>query len=109
MKDLYIRIKLRREQLGYTQRYIADSLEIDAGHYSRIESGKVDITISRLVAIARFLEITPSELLASSAMPPAKKIVHNPKVTLSMDLDDVVKADIVTLAFGDRVFEITNK
>jgi transcriptional regulator with XRE-family HTH domain len=109
MKELYVRIKVRREQMGYTQKYIADCLDIDPGHYSRIEHGKVDITISRLESISNLLGTTPSELLASNAMPMANRVANNPKVTLLVDLDESIKADVITLAFGDRIIDIRNK
>ena len=108
MKELYAKIKVRREELGLTQRYIADLLELDPGSYSRIENGKVDITISRLEQISAILHISPTELLASNATNP-NRILNNPKVTLQMDLEDAVKADVITLAFGNRILEIDNK
>lgn len=108
MNELYVKIKIRREEVGYTQKYMAESLEIDAATYSRIESGKLDITISRLEAIASLLTVEASSLLASGAII-EKETKRSSKVTLSIELEDNIKADVIKLAFGDRVLEITNK
>lgn len=108
MNELYKKIKFRREEVGYTQKYMAESLEVDAATYSRIESGKLDITISRLEAIASLLNVEASSLLASGAIE-KREIKCVPKVTLSIELEDSIKADVIKLAFGDRVLEITNK
>lgn len=87
---------------------MAESLDVDAATYSRIESGKLDITISRLEAIASLLNVDASSLLASGAII-EKEVKRSPKVTLSIELEDTVKADVIKLAFGDRVLEIINK
>lgn len=118
MNDLYKKIKNKREELGYTQRYMADQLDIDAATYSRIENGKIDITVSRLEGIAFLLKVEAGELLASHAShalhtayetTPVLQDARVPKVTLQIELDDNIKADVIKLAFGDRVLEIKNK
>lgn len=109
MKELYNRIKQRREDVGYTQKYMSDELDIDPATYSRIESGKIDITISRLESIAALLKTDINSLLAYNAIIPIDQALHNPKVTLQIELEDSIKADVITLAFGKRVLEIKNK
>lgn len=111
MNELYKKIKNRREELGYTQKYMADSLAIDAATYSRIENSKMDITVSRLELIASLLKVDASSLLAQHAIASdaKKEMVKSPKVIIQLELDDDVKADVIKLAFGKRVLEISNK
>ena len=64
LKDLGKRIKNRRIELNMTQ----EELAIKAGYTSRssvnkIELGGVDLTQSRLVALANALDVSPIELL----------------------------------------------
>lgn len=58
------RIKFRREELGISQRELAEKLGYkNNSTLSGIESGKVDLTQSRIVAIAKALGVTPSWLI----------------------------------------------
>lgn len=58
------RIKLRREELGIGQRELAEKLGYkNNSTLSGIESGKVDLTQSRIVAIAKALDVTPGWLM----------------------------------------------
>ena len=67
MNTVYKKIKELRERANYTQRYVADELGVDSATYSRIERGKIDMTISRLVEIASVLHVAPEELFADNA------------------------------------------
>ena len=58
------RIKMRREELGIGQRELAEKLGYkNNSTLSGIESGKVDLTQSRIVAIAKALDVTPGWLM----------------------------------------------
>lgn len=58
------RIKFRREELGISQRELAEKLGYkNNSTLSGIESGKVDLTQSRTVAIATALGVTPGWLM----------------------------------------------
>jgi transcriptional regulator with XRE-family HTH domain len=59
MDDIYQEIKRLRERKNYTQQYVADELGINCATYSRIENGKIDLTISRLIRIAKIFHIDP--------------------------------------------------
>ena len=63
---VYQNIRKIRTMLGFSQQYIADELGITQKHYSQIESGKVDISLSMLLRIAELLNITPTALLGIS-------------------------------------------
>jgi len=80
LKDMGLRIKHRRLELDMTQ----DELAKATGYTSRssinkIELGKVDVTQSKIVAIAEALSISPVELMGYST--PNKQIVKNTENT----------------------------
>lgn len=58
-----IKIKDERIRLNYTQQTVADHLGMDISNYSRLENGKVEITISKLEAIAEFFKVPLVSLL----------------------------------------------
>lgn len=62
MKTLYENIRKIREWKGLSQQNMADSLDVSQKHYSRIETGNVDISISKLLAICEVLDIKPQLL-----------------------------------------------
>ncbi len=52
-----IRIKEERMRMNYSQQAVADHLGMDISNYSRLENGKVEITIGKLEAIAEFFKV----------------------------------------------------
>jgi transcriptional regulator with XRE-family HTH domain len=67
MEQLCKKIKHLREQANYTQRYMADELGMDCATYSRLENGKIDITVSRLLKMAKILKIFPGNLFTDNS------------------------------------------
>ncbi len=64
MLDLYVNIRKRRKELGMSQ----DELAKKVGYTSRstiarIESGEIDISRSKILAFAKALKTTPSDLM----------------------------------------------
>lgn len=57
------RIRAMREANNYSQYYMAYRLGISQNTFSKIEIGNVKLTLSRLIDIAKVLEIAPDELL----------------------------------------------
>lgn len=62
MQSLYSNIRKVREWKGLSQQNMADSLDVSQKHYSRIETGNVDISVSKLLAICEVLDIKPQLL-----------------------------------------------
>jgi transcriptional regulator with XRE-family HTH domain len=58
-----IRIKEERLRLNYSQQALADHLGMDISNYSRLENGKIEITIAKLEAIAEFFKVPLVRLL----------------------------------------------
>jgi transcriptional regulator with XRE-family HTH domain len=67
MNFMHKKIKELRERANYTQRYVAEELGVDNATYSRIENGKIDITVSRLIKLASILHVSPEVLFANNA------------------------------------------
>ena len=64
MLQLYENIKRRRISLGFTQTDLADKLGYaDKSMIAKIESGKVDLAQSKIIAFAKALYCSPSELM----------------------------------------------
>lgn len=51
------RIKETRIEKGYTQKQIADFLGVSQNVYSKIEAGKAEFGVKRLLAVLKYLEI----------------------------------------------------
>ena len=92
-----------------TQKELGEKLSVSESAYSKIESGKSRLSYAYLSKIASSLGMSIIELLAYPDTciieKPAGKFA-SPRVTLQIDLEDNVKADVIKLAFGDRVLEI---
>lgn len=65
MKTLGERIKFYRTVKGWTQEDIALKLDISRLSYSKIERNITDVTYSRLVQIAKALDISVSDLVST--------------------------------------------
>ena len=56
-------IRIRREELQYTQLYMATRLNISQNCYSKLELGQNKLTLDRLFAICELLSISAEELI----------------------------------------------
>lgn len=63
MNNISNKIKLRREQLNFSQEYIAEHLGISQPAYVKIEKGVTKLDFERLLKISEILEIDINELL----------------------------------------------
>lgn len=69
MLDLYINIKDKRKKLGLTQSELAKKLGYaDKSMIAKIEQGKVDLPQSKIIAFAKALNTTPSELMGNDGV-----------------------------------------
>ncbi|HTQ65401.1 MAG TPA: helix-turn-helix transcriptional regulator [Puia sp.] len=57
-------IKTIRELKNFTQDYVASQLNMSTPNYSNIENGKTDVTLTRLLQIAKVLEIDYRQILS---------------------------------------------
>jgi transcriptional regulator with XRE-family HTH domain len=56
-------IKTIRELKNFTQDYVATQLNMSVPNYSNIETGKTDVTLTRLEQIAKVLQIDYQQIL----------------------------------------------
>ena len=63
VKAVAANIRNKREDLNYTQEYLAAKLSISQNAYSKIELGYTKITVERLFQIADILETELMELI----------------------------------------------
>jgi len=57
------KIKVHRLKKKYSQQYMAEKLDISQNAYSKIERGKTDLTVKRMLEIAAILEVSAVMLL----------------------------------------------
>lgn len=50
-------IQERRNELGFSQTEIAEKLGISQGQYARLESGKSEITVEKLISLCELLKM----------------------------------------------------
>jgi transcriptional regulator with XRE-family HTH domain len=65
VKAIAVNVRKTREQLNYTQEYLAAKLKISQNAYSKIELGYTKITVERLFQIATILEVDVHDLIAT--------------------------------------------
>lgn len=95
-----INIKLRniREQKGFSQEYVANELGIKQAAYSKIESGKSDITVKRLYEVCNLFEYDVFAVLDGNIN---KSVgIIKSKVTIELELSP---NDIIKLGLKERV------
>lgn len=56
--EVYKNIKKIRELKNLTREYVADELEMSTSGYGKIERGEVDLTVSKLIKIAKVLNVS---------------------------------------------------
>lgn len=83
MAKVYEKIKQRRKELGITQTEFAYKLGLNSKtSVSLMENGKIDISRTRILQIAKILDMNPSELLGYSEenighiIPPIRVNIH---------------------------------
>ena len=102
-------------QKSIKQRTLADAMGIDESQISVMKKGNRDLKISELENIASCLGVSITDLFTwperyVPEQSAGEKVLTTPKVILQLELEDSdVKADVIKLAFGDRVLEIKNK
>lgn len=62
-EHIRIHIQELRKSKKMSQEYMAYCLGVSQKAYSKIESGKTQLSVERLIQIARLLEVNPSQLL----------------------------------------------
>lgn len=62
-----MRLKRARLDAGLTQEKLAEKVDISVAHLSRIENGKEAPSLSLLIELMNFLEVSPNRIMAGYA------------------------------------------
>lgn len=63
MKDYCARLVELRKENGYSQKDIAEYLNIDRSNYSKYELGKLELGIDMLIALSRLYKVSTDYIL----------------------------------------------
>jgi transcriptional regulator with XRE-family HTH domain len=55
---VYLNIRKIRELKNLTREYVAEELKMSMSGYGKIERGEVDLTVSKLIEIAKVLDVS---------------------------------------------------
>ncbi|WP_264565382.1 helix-turn-helix domain-containing protein [Flavobacterium sp. N3904] len=56
--NVYVNIRKIRELKNLTREYVAEELNMSMSGYGKIERGEVDLTVSKLIEIAKVLDVS---------------------------------------------------
>lgn len=104
MISTFQKIKKIREYKDFTRQAIADHLDISLSGYSKLEQGKVDISISKLELIADFLNVNTYELIKAKTDDQLAKIVDEDPI----DEETEYKALLKQVECQDKLIELMN-
>ena len=79
------RIQQRRRQLGFSQQYAAEKLNLSTSFFSRVERGEKVASLETLIRIANFFEFSLDFLLQDSL---SKTVSDELKVELAQIFND---------------------
>jgi transcriptional regulator with XRE-family HTH domain len=68
LSQIGLRITRRRQELGLTQRAVAEKAGMQQANFYRIENGEQNVTIRTLCKIADALETTVADLVGGSSV-----------------------------------------
>lgn len=63
MKTIQSIIYNRRQQLNFSQSYVASKMKLSQKQYSRIESGETNLKLNDLIRFCKVLDLNPCEVL----------------------------------------------
>jgi len=92
-------IKTIRELKNLTQDYVASQLHMSVPNYSNIETGKTDVTITRLQQIAKVLQIDYRQILNLN---PAELLNQNNRLNTCISNDECIDELIKQLQIKDE-------
>jgi transcriptional regulator with XRE-family HTH domain len=95
---------------------VAAVLDIDMSTYSKIESGKIALSVDRLAKIASFFDLEVVDVIywpqkyVKYDLPTAnEKNSHQPKVTVQIELTEEKKEKILEMLFEGKELEILRR
>ena len=105
-------VKIRRDR-NIKQIAIATAIGIDPGTYSKIENGKIELTVDRLAEIASFFKLDiidvihwPHKYIRHDSLPPRERNIAQPKITIQIELDEEKKDKVLEMLFDGKDLEM---
>jgi len=105
-------IKIRNER-GMKQIDVAAVLNIDMSTYSKIESGKIALSVDRLAQIASFFELEvvdilywPHKYIRYDLLTAREKDSIQPRVTVQIELSEEKREKILEMLFEGKDLDI---
>lgn len=113
METILKNIREIRVQKGYSQEFVADKLKLAASTYNLIENGKRKLYYYSILQIAKIFEMStidiitwPEKYISSNGQSEASEKI---KASLTIELDQDKKDQVLKLVFGKNSVEIFNK
>ena len=108
-------IKIRNEK-RIKQIDIASVLDIDMSTYSKIESGKIALSVDRLEQIASFFEMDvvdviywPHKYIRYDTLTASEKNSFQPKVTVQIELSEEKRDQVLEILFEGKELEVLTR
>ena len=113
MENILKNIKDIRGNFSHSQEFMAEKLGIEQVSYGLIENGRRKLKYETLEQIALIFDMKVIDVITYPDIyvkTESSNKAKSTKVTLQIDIDqEDIKADVIKLAFGDRVLEIKNQ
>jgi transcriptional regulator with XRE-family HTH domain len=94
------KIKSIRELKNYTQEYMADQLGVTQAGYSKIEKGKTVLSYTKLVEIARILEVSVEDVITFDSQRYFNKVRGNNNGSIQINTDN---SDALKVLYEDKI------
>ena len=108
-------IKIRNEK-RIKQIDIASALDIDISSYSKMESGKVALSVDRLAEIASFFKMEvvdvlywPHKYIRYDTLTAREKDSIQPRVTVQIELSEEKREKVLELLFEGKELEVLTR
>jgi len=108
-------IKIRNAK-SMKQIEIASALDIDMSTYSKIESGKIALSVDRLAKIARSFDLDvidviywPHKYIKQEPQTTSEKESQQPRVTVQIELSEEKREKILEMLFEGKDLEILKR
>ena len=113
--DIGAKLKKIREQNHYSQKEIADLLNISQKTYSNIESGKSNISIKHLAILSNFFDFNPILLLEENGIIFNKKIkmekviIKKEEKNILENYNEILKKNLILNKKIDELIQLINQ
>ena len=101
-------VKIRRDR-NIKQVTVATEIGIDPGTYSKIENGKIELTVDRLAEIANFFKLDlvdviywPYKYIRHDSLHTKERSDAQPKITIQIELDEEKKDKVLEMLFEGK-------